>query len=96
MRLRTDDDDDNNDDRVVVAVVKNDDDTLTNKAEIKREQAANDGTDAKTTYLTPEEKPEAIDLTVDELPGDTRRNFSHTAEVIKARYTRKCLVMSVF
>ena len=93
MRLSPNDNSDNNDDddgKLVIDDAKNDDNAPSTKTEKPATPAAGDVVDATTTTcLTPEQKPDvidAIDLTVDSPPRDTRRHLPHTAEVIKARY----------
>jgi len=100
IRLSASDDNDNNDDnddKVVVAAVTDDVNTPFNKeVEVKTETTmtlpTTDDVDA-TSCLTPELKPNTIDLTIDSPPpANTRRSFPHTAEVIKARYTTEILI----
>jgi len=86
MRLSADDDSDSDDQVIVTAVKTNDDNVLSNKVEVLTDKtvttAAGDDVHVNMSCL----KPSTIDLSTDPPPGDTRRSFSHTAEVIKARY----------
>jgi len=81
---------DNNDDKVVVVDVNDDDSTTMNDAvDVKVEKSLTPGDDDVKPCLTSDLESESgvVDLTVQcTPPAITRRNFSHTAEVIKARY----------
>jgi len=89
-RLSTDNDDD--DDKVVVVDVNDDDSTTMNDVvDVKVEKSLTPGDDDVKPCLTSDLESESgvVDLTVQcAPPGITRRNFSYTAEVIKARYHR--------
>ena len=91
MRLSSDEDnyDNSDDDKLVVAAV-NDDSTPHSEVQVKTEKTEtpppSDVIDVDAC-MTSEPETNAVDLTtVAAAPVNSRRNFSHTAEVIKARY----------